>query len=431
MREDSSRARRRVIGAVKVLALSIAAALGAAPTAVAGGFAVGTQAGSGTGNAFAGGAAVAEDASVVWTNPAAMTALPAGARLTLAGHLLRPSFRFRDAASSGVFSAPGSGDGGDGGDWAIVPNAFFATDITPALRFGIAFNSPFGLKTDFDPGWRGQLSGLVSQIKTANVQPSLAYRVSDTLSVGGGISIQRLDAKLSNFAGAAGVAQLNAGDSGYGFNVGATFQPSPGTRIGVHYRSAIKFDLRGSAMFSALPVANGGVAASLKVPDSLSISLLHTINPQWGVMGDVTWTGWSSVQQLAVVRTTASAGGSAGSTLTALPFLWNDTWRLGLGANYRLSDRTKLRFGLARDQSPTNDLTRTPRLPDQDRTWLAVGVQYKPWKQGTLEFGYAHEFVKNAKVEASAAPLTCGPHCLNGRFENKADIISIQYSHSF
>jgi long-chain fatty acid transport protein len=129
-----------------------------------------------------------------------------------------------------------------------------------------------------------------------------------------------------------------------------------------------------------------------------------------------------------VVRTTTSAGGAAGSTLTTLPFLWKNTWRYGVGANYRLSDAMKLRGGVAYDQTPTNDGTRTPRLPDQSRTWVAAGVQYRVSKAGVLEFGYAHEFVRDANINASVSPF---PGRLVGKFENKADIFSVQYSHSF
>ena len=145
-------------------------------------------------------------------------------------------------------------------------------------------------------------------------------------------------------------------------------------------------------------------------------------------MADVTRTGWDSVQQLVVVRTTTSPGGAAGSTLTTLPFMWKDTWRFGIGANYRFSDPMNLRVGVAYDQTPTNDATRTPRLPDQSRTWVAAGIQYRVSKAGVVEFGYAHEFLSDADIDASVPPF---PSRLLGQFENKADIVSVQYSHSF
>lgn len=414
-----------------LISCAVAVALGAwAPSAFAGGFAIGTQSGSGTGNAFAGGAAAADDASVAWYNPAAMTLLP-GKQVAGALHILKPSFKFENQGSTGAFAAPGTGEGGDGGDWAFVPNAFFTMAINPQWSFGLALNAPFGLKTEYDAGWRGQLTALLSDVKSVNINPSVAYKASDTVSIGAGVSVQKLEAELTNFAGAFGIANVSADDVGYGFNLGVMIQAGPNTRVGASYRSSIKYDLEGTATFSGLAALNGGVKADLKVPDSASLSIFHRLNPKWELMGDITWTGWSKLQRLTVIRTTASAGGPVGSTLTTLAFSWKDTWRFGVGANYKMNDQTKIRFGVALDETPTNDVDRTPRLPDQDRTWVAIGVQHRVSKAGVLDIGYAHEFIRDANINTTAAPLTCPPHCLRGKFENKADIFSIQYSHSF
>jgi long-chain fatty acid transport protein len=421
-----------------IIALTVMAALAAmSGSALAGGFGLATQSGSGTGNAFAGGAAAAEDASVAWSNPAAMTALPSGNQLTAAGHFLRPSFKFSNAASTGAFAAPGTGEGGDAGDWAFVPNLFFTTDVNPRLRLGVAVNAPFGLKTDYDSGWRGQLTGLKSEINSININPSVAYKLSDTVSIGGGVSVQKFKAELTGFAGsaAAGNVKINADDTGYGFNLGLLAQASPNTRFGVTYRSSIKYDLGGTASFSGAAAAllGSNVTASLRVPESASASFFTALNPKWDVMGDITWTRWSQIQQLDIIRTTANGvGNAAGSTLSSLAFRWSDTWRFGIGANYKASDQMKFRFGLAFDRTPTNDANRTPRLPDQDRTWAAVGVQYRVSKAGMLELGYAHEFVRDAAVNVPVPGLTtCAAGCLTGNFNDKADIVSIQYSHLF
>lgn len=416
-----------------------AAMAGFASGAAAGGFGIGTQSGSGTGNAFAGGAAVAEDASVAWYNPAAMAALPSGKHVAGALHALRPSFKFRNTGSTGVFSCvsppfpacPG-GEGGDGGDWAFVPNGFFTMDVNPQWRFGLALNAPFGLKTVYDGAWRGQLTALKSEIKTVNINPSVAYKITDKISVGGGVSVQYLDAKLTSFTGLAalGSVKLDADDVSYGANLGFLFQVTPSTRYGVTYRSSIKYELEGKAAFNGPAGAafNGGIRADVRVPESASISLFSVLNPRWEVMGDITWTRWSRIQQLNVIRTSTSAGGVAGSTLSSLAFRWDDTWRFSVGANYKMNDRVKLRFGTAYDETPTNDATRTPRLPDQDRVWVAAGVQYRVSKAGVLDLGYAHEFVRDASVNVTVPPF---PGALVGRFDNRADILSVQYSHSF
>ena len=412
----------------KLMPFAVAAALAVpASGAIAGGFGIGTQSGSGTGNAFAGGAAAADDSSVAWYNPAAMFALAPGKQITVAGHALKPSFKFTNSgASTGAFLGAGTGEGNDGGDWNFVPNAFYTMDINPNWRFGFAVNAPFGLKTDYDAGWRGRFQALKSDIKSVNLNPSIAYKVSDRLSIGAGVSVQKIDATLTSDATAAalGLVTLKADDVGYGFNLGMSFQATPDTRIGAHYRSTVKYDLEGTATFSAVAALNGGIRADLKVPDSFSVSVFHKLNPKWELMGDITWTGWSSVQQLAVIRTT----GAVGTLLPGSPLLfrWDDTWRVGVGANYKVNDNMKLRFGVAFDQTPTNDVDRTPKLPDQDRTWIAIGVQHRLSKAGVLEAGYAHEFVKDASINNVTAVGT-----LRGSFKNKADIFSLQYSHSF
>lgn len=406
----------------KVTTLAVGAALSALVTSAgAGGFAVGTQSGSGTGNAFAGGAAAADDASVAWYNPAGMMFLSGGKHVAGALHALNPSFEFQNQGSTGAFAAPGSGDGGDAGGWAFVPNAFFTMEINPQWRFGLALNVPFGLKTEYETGWRGRLAAIKSEIKTVNINPSVAYRLNDRVSVGFGASVQRLDAELTAFAGAPGIATLSADDTAYGYNFGLMAQVTPETRIGAAYRSSIKYDLEGTVTLSAFPAGNGPIRADLRVPDSFSFSVFHKLNPKWELMGDITWTGWSSVQQLAVFRT-------SGTLFQNTPLLWDDTMRYSIGANYRWSDQTKLRFGLALDETPTDDANRIARLPDEERTWLAFGVQYRVSKAGVLDFGYAHEFVKDATLNQAVPPA---PGFLRGSYNVKADIFSFQYSHSF
>jgi long-chain fatty acid transport protein len=411
----------------KLMALAVGAALGGmASSAVGGGFAIGVQSGSGTGNAFAGGAAVADDASVAWHNPAAMTLIP-GKQIAGALHIVSPSFKFTNQGSTGAFAAPGTGDGGDGGDLTLIPSGFFTWAFSPKMSFGLALNAPFGLKTEYDAGWRGQLTALKSEVTTVNISPSIAFKVSDTVSIGGGVNWQKIDATLTNGANLAGtnIATVKADDDGFGFNLGIVFQAAPSTRIGATYRSKIKYDLEGDVALSLAPAGNSSVAADLEVPDSFSLSVFSVLNPTWEVMADVTRTGWGSLKQLRIVRT---SGPLTGQTLSTLSFNWDDTWRYSVGANYKLSPQTKLRFGAAFDETPTNDVDRTARLPDQDRKWLAFGVQWKPSKTSILDVGYAHEFIKDASINNAVAGV---PGRLVGTFESSVDIFSVQYSMSF
>lgn len=414
----------------KVTACAVAAVLGGfASSAISGGFSIGTQNGSGTGNAFAGGAASAEEASTIWYNPAGMSMLPNTTNYAVAASAVKPSFKFQNTGST-IPSVFGTGDGGDGGGWHLIPQGYISHKLNSQWSIGAAFNTPFGLATDYDNGWLGQTTAVSSEVKTYNLNVAASYKVNDMLSVGAGVNYQRAEIMFNSYfpapvpAAARGAVQASLSDNATGWNVGALFRPTQQTRIGAHYRSAINYTASGT--FYAPPAVGGTTLAQagLTTPDSFSFSVFHTLDPRWDVMGDVTWTGWSHLKQLDVVRTT---GPLAGRTATSLPFNWDDTMRYSLGANYKYDDGWKFRFGVAFDQTPSNDTFRTARLPDQDRTWAALGAQWKMSKTALLDFGYAHEFIKDASVNQPS--LAAGR--LIGSFNNQADILSIQFSQSF
>jgi long-chain fatty acid transport protein len=414
-----------------VIAISIAAVFAVtARTAYGGGFGIATQGGAGTGNAFSGGAAVAEDASVAWSNPAAMSYLQPGKHLHAAGHLLKPSFKF-DNEGSTIPPVLGSGGGGDGGDWAFVPHGAFAMNLGNNWSVGVAVNAPFGLKTDYEEGWVGSRIGLTSEIVSVNANPSVAYRISPTFTIGAGVSVQYLEAELTN-ASALGTAKLKADDVGYGFNLGIAWQATPSTRIGMHYRSSIKYDLEGKAKFSGASAANAPVKADLRVPENVSLSVFSTVTPQWELMADLTWTRWSRIKSIVPTceRASAVVCAGAGAPLlgATLPTEWKDTWRVGVGANYIHSAAWKFRFGLAYDPTPTRDTYRTARLPDEDRFWVALGAQYRLSPASQIEIGYAHEFIRDAKVNTQVFGT---PFRQTGHFNDRVDILTIAYSHRF
>ena len=401
--------------ALRIKQLAILIMTGLPGLGFASGFALIEQSASGLGNAFAGAAASAEDASTIFFNPAGMTRLP-GEQLVVAGHLIKPSAKF-----SGTVSPPiGGGQGGDAGSLAFLPNAYFTYQVTPDMHLGVGINSLFGLTTEYDSGWVGRVQAIKTDMKTININPSIAYRVTDAISVGAGFSFQHAEAELTSFAGALGTGEIKAKDDGWGFNLGALWQLGTGTRLGLAYRSQIDYGLHGSAAFSANPAVNGSVTADLTMPDSASLSLFQKLNPQWDVLADVTWTGWSVFNKLLI-----DMPAPIPDSLTIEN--WKDSWRYSLGANYHMDDTLTLRGGVAFDQTPVPDAThRTPRIPDEDRTWLAFGGQYRLSKQGALDFGYAHLFVKDPSINSTAGGTT-----LTGKYSNHIDILSAQYTHTF
>jgi long-chain fatty acid transport protein len=382
----------------------------------ASGFALVEQNASGLGNAFAGQAAVAADASTIFFNPAGMTQLP-DRQLVLAGHLIKPQAEFSGTVSPAI----GGGNGGDAGDLSFVPNAYFAFRLTPDVHLGIGMNAPFGLKTEYDSTWAGRTQAIKSDLKTINLNPSIAWKASESLSLGAGLSIQYAEATLSSATGAAlppPVGTVKGDDYGWGFNLGALWALSDATRIGVAYRSEVDYTLEGSFDINGVTVVDP-IRADVTLPDSASLSLFHRLNARWELLADVTWTGWSDFEALRIVN---ASGGPVSTTIEN----WDDSYRYSLGANYRLDDRLTLRGGVAYDETPVSDAFRTARIPDEDRTWIAFGVQYRMSDRSALDVGYAHLFIKDARIDKTEGPIT-----LSGSYEGSVDILSAQFTHSF
>lgn len=410
--------------------------------------------GSGLGNAYAGSAAKSNDASTIFWNPAGMTQLP---RLAASGGLtaVKTSFEFNDKGSQvGVFGPGGSagaGEGGNAGGWGFVPNGYVSWALNKDVYLGLGIGAPFGLKTKYDDPWRGGAQSNEFDIKTINLNPSIAFRVNDMVSLGAGLNWQRIEADYYRQVSIASAglsrvtSHMNLSDDAWGWNVGALFTLSPSTKVGVSYRSAIQYHtdgdvtLRGdgSAIGNGTAVAlraGGGasdVKADIKVPDTFIVSVNQRLSDRWDMLGDISWTGWSTIKNVDIYRTSGLQNGARAQRLDAN---FQNTYRIALGATYALSDAVKLQFGLAYDQTPVKKAsTRLTSLPDNDRTWFTVGTQWKPAKEQTLELGLAYLYVKNPKInknETTVNPLT-NRGTVTGEYDASVWIMGAQYSLAF
>lgn len=418
-------------------ACAVAGALGflSAPEANAAAFALVEQGASGLGNAYAGAAAAAEDASTVWWNPAGMARLPRGRHLAVAATVISPSTRFSNRESVAASGRPLGSEGGDAGDTALVPSVFYATDFGPRWNFGVGVSVPFGLSTEYAADWIGRFQGIKSEIKTLNVNPSVSYKFSDTLSVGAGINYQNAEIETLtavNF-GPGGEAQnrLKVDGDAWGFNAGVLFNVAPSTWLGIHYRSSIDYELEGTTSFTAPApgTSNSGARIEVETPASLSFSIAHRLGDRWELLGDATWWQWSNINRVPVIRTD---GPGAGATAGTFVFNFDDSWRVSVGANYRLGAAWTLKVGAAYDQTPVPDAeSRTVRLPDSDRYWISAGAKYRLSRAGALDFGYtfiqAHDADINNNQQAGLTPAGV----VNGTYKARVHLLGVQYQHSF
>ena len=401
--------------------------------AQAAGFALIEQSASSMGNAFAGGGAAAEDASTIYFNPAGMTYIE-GTQLVGALHLIKPNAEFNGTISP--LGKPVGGNGGDAGDLAFVPNFYFKTDFNDSVKLGVGVNAPFGLKTEYDSTWKGRFHAIKSEVKTININPALAFKVNDQLSVGAGVSAMWAQAELTNavnFGGfGEGSSKVKGDDWGFGFNLGAIYQLTSDTRISTAYRSKINQNIEGDVTFN-LPnpalvgaAPNGAISASITLPENLSLSAFSKLNDKWDVMGDITWTRWSQFKELKIVRSNGAVLGGV-----ATPENWDNTLRYSIGANYHYSDAIKLRAGLAYDEEAISDEFRTARIPGNDRKWLALGANWKVMPNSSIDVGYSHLFISDARIDSSKNEVNPAKGVLKGSYDGSVDILSMQYTHNF
>ncbi len=464
--------------------LALTAVVAALPTpAAASGFQLVEQNASGLGNAFAGQAAGARDASAVFFNPAALTRVsgwnvvasvePIGVNTTFAN-----SRTAGPSAGSFPFPVQLGDEGGNAGGWIPVPNTYVSGQLSKRIWVGAGVNAPFGLETDWDPTWMGRFYATKSKVQTINVNPTVAVKVTDKLSLGAGVDWQHLKADLGQnaayggiaYAGAAQalaqqgvppanqlallagiVAQLGPSEralegpvlisgtsNAWGWNAGALLDLGSEAHVGVSYRSKITHDVEGTVTFTDAPALletgptgaigsainarfkNGPVQTKIELPDTLSVAAAWE-NDKLALLADWTWTGWDKIQSLDISRPDATP-------VSSVPLRFQNTWRAGLGANYKVDEQWTVRLGTAYDKSPVQDEFRTPRLPDNDRVWLAGGVQFRPQEKVHIDLGYAHLIVDKGSSDLRTQ-TTSG--ALVGEYTAKVDIVGAQVTLAF
>jgi long-chain fatty acid transport protein len=412
------------------------------------GFAIMEQSVTGLGRAFAGSAAVAEDASTIFFNPAGLTYL-SHSEFATGLNFISPESDFSNNGStlpSALGGGPISGNGDNGGKLGIVPNLYYAHRLNDRMVAGIGISAPFGLVTEYDDDWVGRYHAIKSELLTVNINPSFAFQTTEKLSLGFGINLQYAELELTqavDFAAVCaatsvtacaapqsfdGKVNVPADDWSWGYNLGLMYQATEATRIAIAYRSKISHHFRGKGTFdipdnsavqtvaSATGFTDGSVNGHVALPESASFALHHQINDKWAIMGDASWTRWSRFQELTINSVDSARLNSSKEEK------WSNNMRYGIGITYLHNDSWTFRSGIAYDETPVSDQYRTPRIPDEDRKWLAVGASYKYSHNIMLDAGYTHIFVSDPTVDDTDD----NGYSLKGDYNASVDILGVQ-----
>jgi len=404
----------------------------------AAGFAVREQSSEGQGASFAGIAAGGSDLSSMFFNPATITLHP-GLNIEVNGALIIPDSRLSGGAAVHPVLGPlAGGSGGNIGVLALVPATYTSYQVNQRLFVGLGVNSPFGLSTKANGGWLGRFHALESTVISINANPVVGYKFSPMISVAAGVQVEYIDVKLTNSVfSAAGesFAKLKADDFGYGFTLGALFEPTPYTRIGIGFRSKVKHTVKGNAQFTPgllVPTPGGvigpfarlGVRGSLTLPETVSIGLRQKISPKLTLLAGFEWANWSRFSELRIEFDTVLPN-------TVTDQQWSDSYFYSLGGEYNYDEKTVFRAGVAYENSGVPDATRTPRIPDNDRYWASVGLTRQLTKSISISAAYTHVFVKKASINLTTLPDNATRGSLSGTYKTSIDILTVSLKKSF
>ena len=376
-----------------VAGLALTASALAASTAFAAGFQLTEQSSLGLGRAYAGAGIVGDDLSAVHYNPAGMTLLP-GTQIQ-AGTV----YIDVDAEYSGNDGAENNGRM----KGQFIPTGYTTYQVNDKLWLGFAMTVPFGMGTEYGRNWEESTSGTSAKIYTFDMNPSFAYKISDFISVGAGISVQYAKAHLGKAMLPNGMLHGKVeGDSwDWGYNFGIMISPTDTMRFGLAYRSSVEHDAEGHTKLTGTSL-NGGLVpgmylngftadmkTTIETPATVMLTGTWEATPDLRLSGLIRWAEWSNFDTLELNHS---------SPMNLVPDVvienkWQDTWLFSVGADYRINDTWTVRGGIAYETGAVDDEKyRVAVIPDTDRLWLSLGASYHWSKQ--LQFDVAAAMLK-------------------------------------
>ena len=435
--------------------------------AAASGFQLREQSVKNLGKANAG-SIVGKDASNVSLNPAAMTNLD---QATVQADVTVIDLTAEFSGGGNVLGSPaaplGGGNGGDPGDPTVVPNMSIVIPMKGALEgltLGASVGAPFGLATEYEHGWVGRYRALTSDVKAVDLTLSAAIQPTESLSVGIGLIYERAEATLSKAIdfgtavcaqaapnpattcfnpawplyglyrpqSADGLFEVQGASTSIGYVAGLQFRPNARFALGMSHRSEIKHDLKGSLDFQNVPaiLANdarfkdGDGGARLVTPSITTVSASYGVTDSLRLMADYQKTDWSSLRNVTIKR-------DNGAVVGMEPFDWTDTDFYSIGAEFDLGEAITLRAGVGKDESPTNDTHRTPRLPDNDRMLYSIGATWNVSPALSVDAAYQRITIDAPTIALPVDAAAGNTSTLVGTFDGHANLFGVSAQYRF
>ena len=386
------------------------------------------------GNAFSGSAVLGQDASTLFYNPAGLVNIE-NKQVSFSSTVISARTRMTTDISQGSFGDPIQGRNDNPNALLPVPGLYMADRLSSKVVFGLGVTAPFGLKTQYDRDSYVRYLSSKSELVVIDLTPNLAYQWNDQWAFGLGIDLMTIDATLNSRFDAEGDG-IVAGDAfqknsakgrSISYHGGFLYKADPSFQLGFVYHAPIYIDVKGQSK-STIPggTPRQDIDTRAVLPESMTLSTRYEWQPRWSLLADLGWTRWYRMQEL---RINFESGSSVIN-----PLHFKSTWRGALGLNHQYTNSWLLRAGVSVEGSPVQESARTPRVPDSDRLWLALGARKQMSKHLKIDFGYSHIFFRKAFLDdrGSLSSLTnqpiFGQMRYKGNFRSQADLVGLQLS---
>lgn len=419
-------------------------------------------------------AAEAADASTIFYNPAGLTKLDSS-QISVNANIVLPSIHYEADSATDFTGLPVQGSkSGKITKTTVAPHIYGAYKVNDNLTVGLGVYVPFGSATEYekDSVLRHNINKL--GLTSIAVEPVAAWKLNERHSFGAGIIAQHTSAELRKYADwgimekakalketppnptkaaqikADGHADVKGSDWGFGYQLAWMWDINDRARVGVNYRSKVSHTLKGDAewaadgaaakaMWSTMLAANGYTAnekARVKIvtPESLSVHGMYKVSDKADLFGDVTWTRHSRFDKAELVFEKEKTIVNGKSDRTTITPDWRNTYKVGFGGSYQISEPLQLRAGIAFDKSPVRNADyRMNSLPDGNRIWFSAGMKYHIGKNHVVDAAYTHIHINDTTYRTAKASGNDvdSKGASSARFKNHADIIGLQYTYKF
>lgn len=422
--------------------LSLAVACGlmsASATVNAAGFQLAEYSATGLGRAYAGEAAMADNASSQWRNPALLTHLE-GTQVSVGAIYVDPNIDIEGTSTSLITGRTYAANSNDFAHDAIIPNFYISHKYNDKFALGFALGTNYGMETNLGNNFAATNFGNEASIITKEANLNAAYQLTEAVSFGGGLRVIQAEgsfgAILPPQAGALAGTKLKymeGDDTAFGWQLGTVWQVNEANRIGFTYKSEVELTLEGHAEglgFNLMnPTAHKPGSMDLALPATAELASYHQLTEKVAIHTSINWTDWSSFKELV-----ADFPNDESDLIKKEN--WKDNYRFAIGSTYQYNNKLQLRTGIAYDTSAVDEENRTATIPETDRLWLSIGAGYQWSEQLSLDAGFTYIMAKDAKMhEGRESNSPTDPANFGGEFEGEVSgsiwLIGVQANYKF